>query len=280
MKVQSVRIKVPVAAVALAACRAVFFRLDQVLELGWLPFLVLLPVMAAPSLAPHLLPLDENGSALLTELGLVLEGVAALFCLSAFALRWHHALLRPGAPSLSRSHFLRAWLRFLVYALLFYALTAGPLLLLAAAGIEPGQPGEIAAAPDPRAFAAAALGIAAALVMARLSLLFPAAAYGEPLGLVEAWRAMAGNTWRIFAALFLVILPIMLLASLLLNASLGMAFQVGDETPPALTVVLPLVVFGLVLNFLVVALGAAVFSDFYRRLVLRQPGLGQPGRAR
>ncbi len=46
------------------------------------------------------------------------------------------------------------------------------------------------------------------LGMVRLSLLFPAAAYGRKLGLGAAWRAMRGNTWRVVACGLLAGVPL------------------------------------------------------------------------
>ena len=49
------------------------------------------------------------------------------------------------------------------------------------------------------------------LTVARLSLVFPAAAYGAPLGLAAAWRAMRGNSWRLVGASLMTAMPILLL---------------------------------------------------------------------
>src|SRR5258707_12333565 len=56
--------------------------------------------------------------------------------------------------------------------------------------------------------AAAAVNIVAALGVLRLSLGWPAAAYGAPMGWREAWRQMRGNTWRLAAVALLVYVPV------------------------------------------------------------------------
>lgn len=263
------RIKVPVMEVAFGAFRGVFGHLELMLDLGWLPFLVLLPLRLAPLFAAHYLPSGAFQGPLLVATGLG-EQAATFLCLTLFAVRWHQALLftKPFTPP--RRLITQAWARFVAYSLLFYVVTAPPLFAAAASGIDPDR---IIGGVDPATLGVAAAGLAlvASLVTARLSLLFPAAAFGEPLGPGAAWQRMRGNTWRIVAALFLALLPIMAAEIVLVSGSLGPSPADHLVAPPLIQLV-PLVVLELVLDFLAVALGASVFSAFYQRLVLRRDG--------
>jgi hypothetical protein len=122
---------------------------------------------------------------------------------------------------------------------------------------------------------AAAMALPVWLGMVRLSLLFPAAAYGQPLGLGAAWSALRGNTWRVIACGLLAGLPLILSVVVILGAVFSaLDMQLGDLQPddpahaPPMGLFLLAGVIDTVANFLIVALGASILVDVYRRLVL------------
>jgi hypothetical protein len=105
---------------------------------------------------------------------------------------------------------------------------------------------------------------------ARLSLLFPAAAAGRPLGLKGAWRALRGNTWRLVACGFLACAPLLLVVVLIMGAvvavlSLQSGEQVLDDPPMGLFLIQGVV--GTLADFIVAAFGASILADVYKRLV-------------
>ena len=248
-------VKVPVAEVTVGAFRAVFRRLGAVLELGWLPLLILLAV----SILPAALPADFGAkNAAMRALPDFLDLVAGALCLNAFGVRWYQAQLLGGADR----PWLGPWARFLFYTLVLYlalglALTA-MLFLATIAG------GRGVAAEAGMGVVDLAVAVGLLLIMARLALLFPAAAIGQPIGLRGTWRATRGNGWR------LVLCWLFSTAPLLLGVQIGRGavftgFRIGARAPMGLYLLRGLV--GTVADFLIAALGAAVLSDIYRRLV-------------
>jgi hypothetical protein len=264
---ESGRIKVPVDQVAAAAYRIVFGRLGRVLELAWLPLLVLLTAELVPGLITDYLWPDAFADATAGMPGIDIAGsIVAMLCFSAFAVRWHHLMLAADRP-LPRRRFLAVWARFVAYSLPFYA----PIV---AAMTVPAILGAGAVAADD---VVAIVTIIASLALSRCSLVFPAVVIGQPLGLVAAWRRMRGNTWRFVAATLLVTAPIMLAVAVLFDLILmGAHLQLPDALAhPPLGLFLLNGVLDVALPFLFVALGTTVLADFYRRLVLH-PRAGQP----
>ena len=260
------RISVPVAEVALEAYRSVFLRLGLLFDLAWLPLLIMLAV----TLLPGYLQLYVGWSGLpvwRTE-GIALrpEDVAtaliSILCLNAFAVRWHQAMLFTRERPAPASMFWRAWGWFLLYALLIYLASAATLMLLVFS---------IAGGATSLLPAAAVVAALVWLGVARCSLLFPAAAFGQPLGLFAAWRLMSGNFWRLFACGIVVCAPVILSVALLLSgifAGLHME-RFGSALPLGFFILRGVV--SICTNVIVVALGASVLSSFYRRIVLHQP---------
>lgn len=264
------RIKVPVAEVAVGAYRAVFGHLDLLLELGWLPFLVLLPLRLAPLLAAQYLPSGDRRAAFEIAAAIVAQA-ATLLCLTIFSVRWHQVLLfiTPFAPS--RRIIIQAWVRFMAYTLLFCVLVMPPFAAVVIADLGAATVGsDVDLAP--LGAVGGALLLLALFVAARLSLLYPAAAFGEPLGLKAAWQRMRGNSWRIIAALFLTLLPVTAAEAAFFRSSLGPVSSVAAEVALPLQQLVPPIVLGLALDFLAVALGASILSAFYQRLVLLRGG--------
>jgi hypothetical protein len=271
MEPGATHIKVPVAAVVVAAWRAVFGRLGMVLELGWLALLVMLAALLLPVLAlRYAVPADfvaANGAALAAGEAILDAGVA-LVALNAFAVRWHRLMLTGSGRTMPPRLFAGAWLRFILYSLAFYAAGIAFAAAVWYSGIAaPDATGTIAASANAAAAAAAA---ALLLAMARASLLFPAAALGMPLALGAAWRAMRGNIWRLLLASVAAALPIVLatgvlLGQLLTAVHLDAADALGGDPP--LGFVLLSGVMEVVLRLVLMALGASILSDFYRRIV-------------
>jgi len=271
MEPGATHIKVPVAAVVVAAWRAVFGRLGMVLELGWLALLVMLAALLLPVLAlRYTVPADfvaANGPALAAGEAILDAGVA-LVALNAFAVRWHRLMLTGSGRIMPPRLFAGAWLRFILYSLAFYAAGIAFAAAVWYSGIAaPDATGTIAASASAAAAAAAA---ALLLAMARASLLFPAAALGMPLALGAAWRAMRGNIWRLLLASVAAALPIVLatgvlLGQLLTAVHLDAADALGGDPP--LGFVLLSGVMEVVLRLVLMALGASILSDFYRRIV-------------
>ncbi len=252
-------VKVAVPDVTVAAYRAVFLRVGAVLELGWLPLLILLAV----SIVPAALPAEfGDKSAALRALPDFLDLIAGALCLNAFGVRWYQAQLLGAA---ARQPWLGPWARFLLYTFALYAalgavLTAVLYLALAAEGrgiaVEAGV-----AAID------LAVAIGLLLTMARLALLYPAAATGRPIGIRGAWRATRGNGWRIVWCWLFATAPLLLAVQFIMGAVFS-GFHLGARAPMGLFILRGLV--GTVADFLIAALGAVVLSEFYRRLVQAQ----------
>jgi hypothetical protein len=262
------QVKVRVGEVATIAYAAVFGRLGLALELGWLPLLIMLATELVPGVIESLTPAPADAAAPSFSITDVVQIVAGLLCLNAFAVRWYHALLFSNGRTLSRRLFVGAWARFIGYTLLFSLLTAGPTvaILVSGAPSAPDDPTRIVAG------ALAVLNIAISLGVLRLSLIWPAAAQGTPMGWREAWRQMRGNTWRLLAAGLVVYTPIFVTVLFVLGIIL-VAARVEPEqlSHPTLGLVLLEGVVDNVLPFIFVALGAAVLVEFHRRIVRNAP---------
>ncbi|MGH6968582.1 MAG: hypothetical protein ACREEL_03210 [Stellaceae bacterium] len=253
-------VKLPVPDVTVGAYRTVFCRLGSVLELGWLPLLILLGV----SVVPAALPADFGAhSPALRALPDFLDLIAGAFCLNAFGVRWYQVQLFGTAGAAGRP-WLGPWSRFLLYTFVLYAtigvLVAGVLLLAAAIGDRGVAVAGIMALD---------LVVAAVLllVMARLSLLYPAAAASRPISPGGAWRATSGNGWRIVLCWLFATAPLLLGVQIVMGAVFA-GFRIGggsNVVPMGLFILRGLV--GTVADFLIAALGAVVLSNVYRRLV-------------
>ena len=208
---------------------------------------------------PGLAPWSGDGFGLGVED--LIEAVVGLLALNAFAVRWYQSLLFSGDRRIPDGVFLGAWARFLLYTLFLYLVSAGLFTALI-----------VADATDLPAFVAPLACVIASLVWlgtVRCSLLFPAAACGKPMALGAAWRAMRGNSWRLVGCGIVTCAPAILTVILTLSGIFA-GLHLDEMTEP-----LPLGFFllrgiiGVCANFVVMALGAAVLSGFYRRIMLR-----------
>jgi hypothetical protein len=270
------RIKVPVAEIMVEAYRGVFGQLNLLLEIAWLPLLLLLAAAILPGylhLYRGLIPLPTwRGDRFGLSVENLIEAVTGLLCLTAFAVCWYQVTLftnTRSAPALTNGRsaptgiFLAAWLRFLAYTLLLYLIAAALIIVL----LLSDQDG----VPDVVGIIVGAAMMAAWLVPIRCMLLFPAAAVGKPLSIAAAWRGLAGNTWRLFATVMLVSIPVVFITAMIVSAFFA-GFHIdasGDQLPP-LGFFLLRAVLSTCGNVLVVALSASVIAGFYRRLEGKQ----------
>jgi len=104
------------------------------------------------------------------------------------------------------------------------------------------------------------------LAMARLSLLFPAAAAGRPVGIGGAWRATRGNGWRIVLCWLFATAPLLLGVQIVMGAVFS-GFSIGGTAAVPMGLFILRGLIGTVADFLIAALGAVVLSDVYRRLM-------------
>ncbi len=263
------RVLVPIAEVAAEAYRAVFGRLSLFFDLAWLPLLVMLAATLGPGylhfyLGWHAIPSWEGDRYGFGTEDLI-EALAGLLCLNAFAVRWHQAMLFSDERRAPQGVFLGAWLRFLLYTLLLYVVSAGVLAALILASAQ----------ENAVSYLAPIAGLAVTLIwvgMVRCSLLFPAAAFGNALGLRAAWRAMRGNSWRLLGCGIVACAPLMLVVVLILSGVSSELHldQSSDRVPLGFFILRGVI--ATCTNFVIVALGASVLSTFYRRIMLR--GLG------
>lgn len=266
------RVKVPVMTVVIEAYRQVFGQLGLLLETAWLPLLILLAASVLPDL---FLPGRSlvDGAPLSFTLSDAVEAVVAIFCLNAFAVRWHQIVLYGGPLAIPAGLFRRAFARFLLYTIALYLASLVLIGAIAAASAIVGVSAAGANANNVFAILLIAAGVASALLWlatARLALLFPAAAYGDALGWGAAWRLMRGNSWRLIACGVLGCAPFVLTVAVVMIAILSAAERGVDmaRLPPSLGFELLRGVIDTVTNFVVVALGASILSRFYRRIVL------------
>lgn len=250
-------VNVPVAEVTVGAYRAVFLRLGAVLELGWLPLLLLLAV----AILPAALPADFGGkNAALRALPDFLDLVAGALCLNAFGVRWYQAQLLGGGGN--QRPWLGPWARFLLYTFALYlALGLIVVAMVFLASVAAGR-GVVIRAGMGVLDLAVAVGLL--LTMARLALLFPAAAVGRPIGLRGTWHATRGNGWRIVLCWLYATAPLLVGVQIVMAAVFS-GFQIGARPPMGLYLLRGLV--GTVADFLIAALGAATLSNVYRRLI-------------
>ena len=251
-------VKVPIPDVTVGAYRVVFSQLGYVLELGWLPLLILLGV----SIVPAALPTNFGGdNAALRALPDLLSLVTGALCLNAFGVRWYQAQLFGG---FDHRPWLGPWSRFLLYTFALYAALGVVLAAIMLAGSIVGDRGgslEIGVVALDLAVVAVLL-----LAMARLSLLFPAAAAGRPVGIGGAWRATRGNGWRIVLCWLFATAPLLLGVQIVMGAVFS-GFSIGGTAAVPMGLFILRGLIGTVADFLIAALGAVVLSDVYRRLM-------------
>jgi hypothetical protein len=263
LAIAGTRIKVPVGEIMAEAFRGVFGQLSLLLDVAWLPLLLLLAAGILPGYVHLYRGLAAwpvwSGDRLGLNLENVIEAVVGLLCLTAFAVRWYQVSLFTGPRAAPPGLFPGAWLRFLLYTLVLYLIAA----LLIVAMLLVDRDG----IPDYIALLTGAAMMVAWLAPVRCMLLFPAAASGRPLSIAAAWRRLGGNTWRLFVTVLLVTIPVVFVTAMIVSAFFA-GFHIeafGDKVPP-LGFFLLRSVLSICGNVLVVALCASVIAGFYRRL--------------
>ena len=106
----------------------------------------------------------------------------------------------------------------------------------------------------------------------RLSLVFPAAAVGKPIGFRKSWRESRGNTWRLFAAVCLGFLP-SLVMPVVVNGLLFnfWVFDVANATMPTMLVQVLMSAINIPFWLIGLCVGVSVWSWAYRYLVQGYP---------
>jgi len=285
--------KVPLWGTLGEASRQVFGQLLKLARVGWIPFVILTlygvatqiaytsglgpPIAVGGRTAPNL-----QTSLLLSAIGLV-ASLLQLFCYCAFIVSWYRTVLQSGENARTGRGYWSAFWRVLGYYLLtFVALVISLIPASILAGIV--MVAARTAGPRSSLFGSAwTVGtiivavLCCLLLITRFSLVFPAAAYGDRLGLRASWRRMRGNTWRLIGAFFvitLMLIAIQAIPAFTLNGDAILALFSGR--PPQIYVPHPSVAIGIGLvsrcvQFLYMALSASITAIFYRDLVLR-PG--------
>ena len=216
-------------------------------ELAWLPFAIL---AGAEIVAALLGATGWFGMVL----GALIQAIAFAVFGTVFLVRWYRFMLL--GETASAELFPPGWTAFIIAAIKIAAVFVVGLIVL----------GVIAALPPHMLTMPLAMigGIVLAFALARLWLVFPAAAIERSTDLRAAWDLAAGNYWRLVGGLVLCYLPFVLVKAILGGSAtmIGLVFQI--------------------IGFAVMFAGAAVIASFlsavYRQLAGEpgQPPLRQP----
>jgi hypothetical protein len=217
------------------AYETVFQNLQLVVEMAWLPFVLIL----AAEVVGLVLGGGGYGGQMLSWL---LGGLATLFFGTTFAVRWlRHVLLGETA---SAELFPAAW-RPLFFATITIA------LLVFAGGVVVSLIGLIL---SPLAILIWIVGsIAVSLVALRILLMLPAAALERPIEVRTAWDMMQGNYWHLFACALICYVPFALIS--------GFISGVDDVVPWVVWVVMEAI--RIAVTFLGLACLYAMLADVY-----------------
>jgi hypothetical protein len=195
------------------AYRAVFDQLRLVAEMALLPYFIVL----ATVLVALLMPGGMFGGVLA---GLI-HAIGFLLFGAVFIVRWHRFVLL--GETVSDGLIPSGWREFVVAGVKLGAIVfAGWLVLVLVAALPP----HVLTIP-----LSGIGGVALTLLALRVSLIFPAAAIGRPVGLQTAWGWIEGNFWRLFACSFASYFPFVIVQILISGLSrmfpslLGMVFE-------------------------------------------------------
>jgi len=264
--------KVAVGTIVRFAYRTVFGRMGQILDLGWIMLLALLAARIVPNL---LVPGRHATGDLQFDAIDIGQAVVTLLAASAFAVRWHQSILVGDPHRQPAASFFRAWARFLIYGCVVYALIG---TVVAVAAVTMARMADSTATVAVVALLAVIAGLAVTLVAVRCSLVFPAAACGQPLGIGAAWRLLRGHTWRLIAASIVTTLPVTVVATIVTAILLSTVVltapgaDVLAQPPLGLTILSGLV--ESITDMLLVALSASLLAGFYRELVAWRGAVG------
>jgi len=278
-------VKVPVMATIREACGQVFGRFGFFISLALMPALAVLVLRlaiaaksfaAAPDLAGGHHPVGVPWWLSL------LVSVVSVLIYNIFLVRWHQTVLYGAPRDYNSPTFLQSYRRFVLYSLITYGVILALLIGVGASSL-------VAAGFSAFGLSRAGLGglaigagiglIGVSVWLLRCALIFPSAAYGQPLGFGEAWHRMRGNAWRFLGASLLVALilfGVTFVPSFVIGVVDGFAKALtkhsGGPSPSFLMVTMVVRLFiDVAAAFIGMALGASTLSIFYRRIVLQSP---------
>jgi len=291
----AVVIKVPLWRTLGEANRQVLGDLKAVGRYGWLPFLILSLFGIAAQVANGIMRTPAVGvtgaAAIQAALPIMFLGLVSLvvqaLCYNAFVVGWYRHVLKAGQNIQTGRGYWPAFWRVLGYYVLLmlgmivFMSIAVALILVGLTVLTMAN--WIAPTPDNFSQFGARAGLVGGIVgvvafglcFTRASLVFPAAAYGNSLGLRMAWRTMRGNTWRMILAYFLVMtvyLAIALIPALTFNTGAFATLISGDSpraVPQPIALVIAIRLVSQFVLFLFLALSTSLAAIFYRELVLR-----------
>jgi hypothetical protein len=222
------------------AYRAVFDHVQLVVEMALLPYLIVLAVELVSLFFTHGGMIGRIAGGLIHGVGLLLFG-------AVFVVRWHRFVLL--GETVGGELMPPGWREFVVAGIKIGAVVfAGWVVLIGIALLPPF----FITIP-----LTAVGGVALTLAVLRVSLIFPAAAIGQPVGLRTAWDWIGGNFWRLFASAFACYLPFVVLQMLI---------SVLASALPSLTWIV-FEALRLAVSFAGAAVVAALLSHLYRDIV-------------
>jgi hypothetical protein len=214
-------------------------------DLAYLPFAI---VVAAEIIAGLL----GGGGIFGRALAALVQAVGYLVFGTVFVVRWHRFVLL--GEKTAGALFTPEWRAFLwVTVKLAFLLFVGWLVLLVIAILPPHS------ATVLLSFVGA---IALFVAAVRVSLVFPAAAIGQPLSFRAAWELLAENYWRLLVCVVLCYLPFSIGRLILARIGGSAFFPIRILFDAA----------GLAVAFAGVAVLASLVSEIYRRLSGPAPG--------
>jgi len=224
------------------------------------------PRMALPAQVSMLLQLDN--------VLMILAGVS-------IAVAWHRLMILNERPGISGANVASGNLwRYVLVGFLLCVITMVPVIVtlggryfLMPATSGPGQ--MVPTAFFPLFLAGSALCVASLAVMLRLMLLLPARAVGNrDLSFRQTWQRTRGNAWRLFWGLIITTFPLLLLAQIIIVASVGfpnpMLLQGGDAMMQMTAISTVVIVYYL----LILPISIGFLSHAYRHFF--EHPLGQP----
>lgn len=219
------------------AYRVVIDHAQLLGELALLPYLIVMATEFVSSLMPHVGIAGMVLAGLMRALGYLIFG-------TVFIVRWHRFVLL--GESVSGELIPPGWTQFVLAGVKLGALVlVGGVVLIVVAVLPPHfltMPLSIFG------------GIAIGLLWLRVSLIFPAAAVEQPIGLQTAWEWIAGNFWRLVACAFGCNFPF-LVAQMLIGAVASVF--------PSLTWII-FEALHLAVSFIGAAVIATLLSNLYR----------------
>jgi hypothetical protein len=218
------------------AYRAVFDRLQLVVEIALLPYLIVFATVLLALLMP--------GGIFGGILAGLIHAISFLLFGAVFIVRWHRFVLL--GETVGDGLIPPGWTEFVMAGVKLGALIfAGWVVLVLVATLPP----HVLTIP-----LSGLGGVALTLLALRVSLIFPAAAVGRPIGLRTAWDWIEGNFWRLFACSFACYLPFVIV-----QMAIG---TLSGMFPSLLGIVFEAL--RLAVSFIGAAVIAALLSHLYR----------------